>query len=203
MPEVIRDIEVSHWGNVRFEEKFIMKHDGAIMKGAFEPNLMDRGLMYGHGSHDPSSVRSLKATLPVNTKNAYYIDRIGNISTSNFRQSSKKNCMLEIKPRYPLYGGWKTDFTIGYDVPSYELITIDMNSKVYTLNVTFGIPFKEPVVDDLTVVIALPEGILLIHVYCFNNIFMCLYILLKAQLMLMLCHHMKLNIPKKVDGIHI
>ncbi len=76
------------------------------------------------------------------------------------------NSILEIRPRYPLYGGWKTDFIIGYDVPSSELISIDSISRVHTLNISFNIPFKDPVTDLLITIIALPEGAHDVKVIC-------------------------------------
>jgi oligosaccharyltransferase complex subunit alpha (ribophorin I) len=162
MTEVVRDIEISHWGNVRVEESFNMQHDGARLKGPFEPSMMDR--MRGNqamagmtGNSDPAAVQGLRAYLPKNANNVAYVDRIGNISTSNFR-NEKSRSVLEIRPRYPLYGGWKTDFVIGYDVPAQELISINSQTSVHTLNVSFGIPFKEPVTNSLIVRVALPEG---------------------------------------------
>jgi len=177
MTEVVRDIEISHYGNVRIEESFLLSHDGAKLKGAYEVGMYDRyehimGSM-GTASSDPSSVRSFKANLPSGAKNVYYIDRIGNVSTSNFRQGKKKkNSVLEMRPRYPLYGGWKTDFLIGYDVPSADLISIDRISRVHTLNVSFAIPFKEPVTDLLITRIALPEGAHDVKVICPYDIMM-------------------------------
>merc|ERR1712154_375743 len=176
MTEVVRDIEVSHYGNVRIEESFLLKHDGAKLKGPYEVGMYDR---YEHimgsmgSSSDPSSVRSFKASLPSGASNVYYIDRIGNVSTSNFRPGKKKKkSVLEMRPRYPLYGGWKTDFVIGYDVPSMEMISIDKTSRVHTLNVSFGIPFKEPVTDSLVTRIALPEGAHDVKVICPYDIMM-------------------------------
>merc|ERR1712154_462156 len=176
MTEVVRDIEVSHYGNVRIEESFLLKHDGAKLKGPYEVGMYDR---YEHimgsmgSSSDPSSVRSFKALLPSGASNVYYIDRIGNVSTSNFRRGKKKKkSILEMRPRYPLYGGWKTDFVIGYDVPSSELISIDRVSRVHTLNVSFCIPFKEPVTDLLITRIALPEGAHDVKVICPYDIMM-------------------------------
>ena len=42
MTEVVRDIEISHWGNVRIEESFLLQHDGAKLKGAYEVGMYDR-----------------------------------------------------------------------------------------------------------------------------------------------------------------
>lgn len=161
MTQVSRDMEISHWGNVRIEESFNLRHDGAKLKGAYEPGVMDRRF----GSGDPSVVTELRATLPRTADNVYYVDRIGNVSTSHFRRASKAS-YLEIRPRYPLYGGWKTDFIIGYDVSSRDLISFDPNTFEHVLNVSFGIPFKEPVTDVLVTTIALPEGAHDIEIEC-------------------------------------
>jgi len=170
MSEVVRDIEVSHWGNVRIEESFLLHHDGAKLKGPYEVGMYDRyeHVMGAMGAQsDPASVRSFRASLPSGASNVYYIDRIGNVSTSNFRPGRKnKKSVLEMRPRYPLYGGWKTDFKIGYDVASSELISVDPITRVHSLNVSFGIPFKEPVTDELITVIALPEGAHDVKVIC-------------------------------------
>jgi len=181
MTEVVRDIEISHWGNVRIEESFLLQHDGAKLKGAYEVGMYDRyeHVMGSMASGDPSAVRSYKATLPPGATNLYYIDRIGNVSTSNFRpgvssreERRKKDSVLEMRPRYPLFGGWKTDFVIGYDVPSADLISIDAISRVHTLNVSFGIPFKDPVTELLITRIALPEGAHDVKVICPYDIIM-------------------------------
>jgi oligosaccharyltransferase complex subunit alpha (ribophorin I) len=29
---------------------------------------------------------------------------------------------VEIRPRFPLYGGWKTHYMLGYNVPSYQYL---------------------------------------------------------------------------------
>lgn len=47
---------------------------------------------------------------------------------------------LELRPRFPLFGGWKTQYYIGYNVPSYEylynkgrLFTIVSGLKMFCL----------------------------------------------------------------------
>ena len=29
---------------------------------------------------------------------------------------------LDLRPRFPLFGGWKTHYVIGYNMPSYEYL---------------------------------------------------------------------------------
>lgn len=57
---------------------------------------------------------------------------------------------LEIEPRYPLFGGWKTTFIIGYGLPLQDFLFESPNGQRY-LNFSFGCPLIETVVDELTI----------------------------------------------------
>ena len=59
--------------------------------------------------------------LPPSAKDVYYRDEIGNISTSHMHESDD-GVELELRPRFPLFGGWKTNYYIGYNVPSYQYL---------------------------------------------------------------------------------
>lgn len=63
--------------------------------------------------------RAFKTVLPASAKDVYYRDEIGNISTSHMRMQ-EDSVELDLKPRFPLFGGWKTHYTLGYNIPSYE-----------------------------------------------------------------------------------
>ena len=69
----------------------------------------------------PSSIKSFKSVLPASASDVYYRDEIGNISTSNL-WSQEDSVELELRPRFPLFGGWQTRFYMGYNVPSYEYL---------------------------------------------------------------------------------
>lgn len=56
---------------------------------------------------------------------------------------------LEIEPRYPLFGGWKATFLIGYGLPLQDFLFESPDGRRY-LNFTFGCPLAETVVDKLT-----------------------------------------------------
>ncbi|MBA0696927.1 hypothetical protein Goari_003444, partial [Gossypium aridum] len=64
---------------------------------------------------------------------------------------------LEIEPRYPLFGGWKATFVIGYGLPLQDFLFESSDDKRY-LNFTFGCPLIGMVVDKLTIKVVLPEG---------------------------------------------
>jgi len=154
---VIRDYEVSHWGNVRVSETYNLLNAGARLSGPYEAKSV-YSFMYNERNPEPSAVRSLKAVLPPNARRVSYTDRIGNISTSNFRQGHRRST-LDIRFRYPLFGGWKTDFQIAYDAPAHDFLRVDKaDPTLFVFNASFHGPFKKPVTELMTTKIALPEG---------------------------------------------
>ena len=106
---VMPDQQVSHWGNVAFEEFFEVQHAGAKLKGGFSRFDFQ-------SKPAPTALRGFVATLPGGAHDIYYRDQIGNISTSAVRHIPGA-VELRIEPRYPMFGGWKTQFYQGYNVP--------------------------------------------------------------------------------------
>jgi len=149
--EMSRLIEVSHWGNVAVEEEIDMAHTGAKLKGPF--SRYD----YQRASGPDPSIKAFKTVLPAAAKDVYYRDAIGNISTSNLKEKVDA-VEVEIRPRFPLFGGWKTKYTLGYNVPSYELLFI--SGSDYVLKIPFlDHVYDDMVVDKLTLKVILPEGV--------------------------------------------
>ena len=62
-----------------------------------------------------------QTVLPPSAKDVYYRDEIGNISTSHMHETDD-GIELELRPRFPLFGGWKTNYYIGYNIPSYQYL---------------------------------------------------------------------------------
>ncbi|KAG4214133.1 hypothetical protein ERO13_A01G102600v2 [Gossypium hirsutum] len=149
--ELVREIEISHWGNLLVTEHYKLIHGGAQSKGEFsrlEPQAREN-------VQGPSAVRYLVAHLPPRAHSVYYRDAIGNISTSHLRGDSKKAELL-IEPRYPMFGGWRTAFTIGYGLPLQDCLYESEGRRF--LNITFSSPVIELVIDTLIVKVVLPEG---------------------------------------------
>ncbi|CAA7390459.1 unnamed protein product [Spirodela intermedia] len=150
--ELTRVIEVSHWGSLQVTEHYKLAHAGARHKGVFSRlEYQSRAAVSG-----ASSFRHLLATLPPRVHSVYYRDEIGNVSTSHLRSDQHKS-ELEIEPRYPLFGGWKASFVIGYGLPLHDFLFESPDGRRY-LNFSFGCPLMETVVDHLTVKVVLPEG---------------------------------------------
>ncbi|CAJ1976751.1 unnamed protein product [Sphenostylis stenocarpa] len=150
--ELEREIEISHWGSIQVTERYSLVHAGAQHKGVFSRvEYQTRP-----GGTGVSSFKNLLAKLPPRVHSVYYRDGIGNISTSHLRTDSRKS-ELEIEPRYPLFGGWKATFVIGYGLPLQDFLFEAPDGRRY-LNFTFGCPLVETVVDKLIVKVVLPEG---------------------------------------------
>ncbi|XP_052782111.1 dolichyl-diphosphooligosaccharide--protein glycosyltransferase subunit 1-like [Mya arenaria] len=145
-----RVIEVSHWGNIAIEEHIEVRHSGAELKGSFSRYDYQRAADQG------ASVKAFKTVLPAAASDVYYRDEIGNISTSALREMDDL-VEVELRPRFPLFGGWKTKYTIGYNVPSYQYLFNSGDS--YGLKMRFvDHVFDDLVIDQLTIKIILPEG---------------------------------------------
>jgi len=145
-----RLIEVSHWGNIAVEETLDVRHSGAVLKGSF--SRYD----YQRTQDGFSSIKSFKTILPAAARDVYYRDEIGNISTSHLMEQDD-HVELELRPRFPLFGGWKTHYYIGYNVPTYEYLFNSGDSYVLQMRFLDHI-FDDMIVDELTVKIILPEG---------------------------------------------
>ncbi|OVA18065.1 Ribophorin I [Macleaya cordata] len=150
--ELVREVEISHWGSLQITEHYTLVHAGARHKGVFSRvEYQSRPSFSG-----VSSFKQLVARLPPRVHSVYYRDGIGNISSSHLRTNTQKS-ELEIEPRYPLFGGWKATFIIGYGLPLQDFLFESSDGKRY-LNFTFGCPLVDTVVDKFTMKVVLPEG---------------------------------------------
>ncbi|KAF9676675.1 hypothetical protein SADUNF_Sadunf08G0027700 [Salix dunnii] len=155
--ELLREVEISHWGSLQITEHYKLVHAGARHKGVFSRvEYQSRPSFSG-----TSSFKHLLASLPPRVHSVYYRDDIGNISSSHLRSDYRKS-ELEIEPRYPLFGGWKATFVIGYGLPLEDFLFESPDGKRY-LNFSFGCPLAETVVDKLTIKVGLLLLIICIH----------------------------------------
>jgi len=146
-----RVIEVSMWGNIAVEETIDVTHKGASLKGSFSRYEFQRE------NSGVSSVKNFKTLLPAAAKDVYYRDDIGNISTSHMKVMDDA-VELDLRPRFPLFGGWKTHYVIGYNVPSYEYIFFKGDQHVLNMRLIDHI-FDDMLLEEVEVKIILPEGV--------------------------------------------
>ena len=151
-----REIEVSHWGNIAVEETYELKHVGAKLIGGF--SRFDYQSHQVNRAQDYPVFTSLTAYLPLESRNIYYRDQIGNISTSDISVNNGE-LNMEVATRFPLFGGWKTEFYIGYSVPTSVALTVDADiADRYSLSFNYFTIFDNVWVDDMEIKIILPEG---------------------------------------------
>lgn len=146
-----RVIEVSHWGNIAVEETIDIVHSGAALKGPFSRYDYQKD-----SRSNQACVKSYKTLLPASATGVYYRDTNGNISTSAMRVL-KDSVELDLRPRFPLFGGWKTHYTLGYNVPSFEYLFQTGDNFLLKMRVVDHI-FDDMVVDEVTTKVILPEG---------------------------------------------
>jgi len=130
-----RDIEVSHWGgNIATEERHWFTNRAATLKSQFSR------LAYQQSSYfnpPTSALKELRYPLTVGSQDAYFTDDIGNVSTSRFR-SNLREALLELKPRYPLYGGWNYNFRVGWNANLGRFLrNVKGSADTYVLKVPF------------------------------------------------------------------
>ena len=86
----------------------------------------------------------------------YYRDEIGNISTSNLLNQDD-SVEVELRPRFPLFGGWQTRYYLGYNLPAYQYLFNKGSNFALKMRVVDHV-FDDFVVDNLVLKVVLPEG---------------------------------------------
>ena len=155
-----RDIEVSHWGgNLATEERYWLTNKGANLKSQFS-RVHWAASNNQYYSAPTSAMKSLNVPLRIGSLDPYFTDDIGNVSTSRYR-SNAKEANLELKPRYPVFGGWKYSFRIGWNGNLKNFLRKLKTGEGYVLKVPFleGPRMGEGVsYEKVDVRVILPEG---------------------------------------------
>eukprot|EP01012_Entosiphon_sulcatum_P055560 TRINITY_DN7772_c0_g1_i1.p1 TRINITY_DN7772_c0_g1~~TRINITY_DN7772_c0_g1_i1.p1 ORF type:complete len:461 (-),score=105.59 TRINITY_DN7772_c0_g1_i1:177-1535(-) len=145
-----RVFQVSHWGMLQVEEEYTLLNAAAKYEGSFSR------LDYEHVK-PACSVEEITAVVPLGSSDIYFRDTIGNISTSRIRSTTKKSTIeVDLQQRYPLLGGWQSNFYWGFNLPLEQVLQI--NDSRYHLTLPFAAYAKNLLVDDLEIEVRLPEG---------------------------------------------
>jgi len=114
----------------------------------------------------PHVLPSLTLLLPAGIQNAYYYDLIGNVSTSSLRfspsvpkdEQGSAFSVLDLRPRYPLLGGWNYSFTVGWDAPLQDSTSYDVKTGKFIVEIPIMTPIPGAVINEEELSIVLPEG---------------------------------------------
>jgi len=146
-----REVEVSHWGNVAITDKLWFKHAGAKLKGPFSRFDFQR-------QDTGPFITNWVMNLPLAAVDVSYRDLIGNISTSNLRADiATGETVLNLQPRFPMFGGWRNHFTIGYNLPSASYLQRDGSKFRLEAPCTTEL-YENFVIEEVEVKFILPEG---------------------------------------------
>ncbi len=152
MNHASKTYQVSHWGNIAVTEDYQMENIGAKLDGEF--GRIDYNQYSNKGGKN--ALKKFRAILPLRAWGLWYRDEIGNISSSNAIREWD-DVKLDLVPRFPILGGWKSNFGIGYNLPSKFHVNTDNNGN-YVVNLTFGMPYSDLLARNYTVEVILPEG---------------------------------------------
>ncbi|VVT49039.1 uncharacterized protein SAPINGB_P002074 [Magnusiomyces paraingens] len=150
-----RDIWISHWGSTAsFVETYQFHHFGTKLKEGFSRlGYMQRATSY---NLNVASYKGIEIHLPEKAREPFYTDLVGNVSTSSFSQQ-EDHTSLVLRPRYPLFGGWNYNFTIGWSVDLAEYVKT-LGPDKYLLRVPLLEGPGEMSYDEVIVNLILPEG---------------------------------------------
>ncbi|CCF57633.1 hypothetical protein KAFR_0C06370 [Kazachstania africana CBS 2517] len=148
-----RDVWISHWANtVQYQEYYEIKNVGAKLKDGFSRLDFIR-----HQQKSPSGHYStiFNIALPENSTDHFVTDKIGLVSTHEVRGDT-----LTLKPRFPIFGGWGYNFTIGWTNPLSQVLRKDpTDDDTYILCITSLNGPSSATYDFAHVTIYLPEGV--------------------------------------------
>lgn len=157
-----RDLEVSHWGgNLATEERYWLRNNGSQLENQFS---RVEWTISNYQQLPSSAIRELKYPVRPGSVDPYFIDDVGNVSTSRYRpgKAPNRDGSLELRPRFPVFGGWNYSFRIGWNNElSAFLRQAVARPDSYVLKVPFieGPKALEGVQYEKTVVrVILPEG---------------------------------------------
>ena len=152
LEKATKSITVSHWGNILVDEYFDLLNIGSGIKGEF--SRYDYSLR-GNGEN---CLREISARYPWHIQGMYFNDFIGNISTTQaYRTDTAVELMYE--PRFPICGGWRTDWHQGYNSPTKYHLRRDLEDpSLHTLSIEFLHQYDVLLAEDYTFEVTLPFG---------------------------------------------
>jgi oligosaccharyltransferase complex subunit alpha (ribophorin I) len=158
---VSKVIDISHLGAaVSVKESIDLRNGGAKNSGEF--NRVPYTHLKFSGPKTPftpeHTLFEIGAFLGNTVREIHYRDVIGNISSSNARREGSAT-RVDIRPRFPLQGGWKSEFDIIYTIPGVDALKqgVEDFSK-FALAVPLSHGFSGVFSKSQQVTIVLPSG---------------------------------------------
>lgn len=163
-----RHVEISTSGdNIATHDRIWMRNDGPKLLGHFSRS---KYMMTKYTARSvPGIVEEVPLTLPPGARDVYFIDDVGNVTTSALTRTaadSKMPTRLDLTPRYPIYGGWNYTYMVGWN---NRLSEGGIAKQVGPNRLRVAFPFltatRNAAIDHASVRIVLPEGAKNVNVY--------------------------------------
>lgn len=148
-----RDLWVSHWSNtLQLEEYYeVTNHGPKLDKGFSRAEYLNEKIGLKHHWSINALRIPFDKTKEIQENSIYFVDKVGNVSTSQFYNEE-----LIVRPRFPLFGGWNYNFTIGWN---YDLTQfLKQNNEEYILNAHILDGILDTTYGKINFNIYLPEG---------------------------------------------
>jgi hypothetical protein len=147
---------------VAVNEDMELRNKAASLSGEFSRSPHTHLKYTGSGSSPfqlGHTLSSVDAIVPVTAFDIHYRDVIGNISSSSARRESDLT-RITLFPRFPLVGGWKTEFSFMYNVPFIPGNVVQRNEETgeYLLSFPVGHSISNTFAQEVVVRLILPAG---------------------------------------------
>ncbi|KAJ2810433.1 dolichyl-diphosphooligosaccharide--protein glycosyltransferase subunit 1 [Coemansia furcata] len=123
-----REYFVSHWADdLNVLEHYALRNLGPELSGGFDK--VDQ-MVSKYMRRRDNLVKTLLVKVPEDARSMYFVDEIGNVSTSAVtgrrrpKGEGEPFKILQLKPRFPLPGGWNYTWWHGYSVPLHRYLKI-------------------------------------------------------------------------------
>lgn len=149
-----RDIWVAHWAStIQFEEYYELTNKGVGLTDGFSRlEFMKRSQLAQFGMIP--WIHILEMSLPEQATEHFCTDKVGMVSTTDVVGDT-----FYIKPRFPIFGGWFYNFTIGWTNPLNQFLQrYENDDETFLLTVPILNGPQDTVYDNVNVTIYLPEG---------------------------------------------
>jgi oligosaccharyltransferase complex subunit alpha (ribophorin I) len=159
---VERDVDVSAWGTVYFEDRYWLSNAAAALAGEFS-----RFALMTAQKAPPGVVVGVVAAVPGDAHALFFRDAIGNVSTSAVHRRGAATVVM-LTPRFPLFGGWSTTFKFGWALPLSSVVDLSAGGAGGRVALAFeaGPAVQDVVVEELVLRVVLPEGASDVQVAC-------------------------------------
>lgn len=155
-----RSVWVSHWASsLQFEEYYELTNDAAELKSGFSRADYMKGQ---HALKQSGHLTALEMILPSGSEGHYCTDLVGAVSTFKVLKDH-----FFLKPRYPLFGSWNYNFTVGWTHQLSQFLrteNTDMGTYILSFPVLNGL--ADTFYDNVEVSVYLPEGAKVLDINC-------------------------------------